>query len=97
MTLKQKETIRELRKKIIELKKKPKERRLSKVQIKEIKDSLKKIEMSKVDEIKKVLGLLDLKVKYEGILEEFNRLEKKEKDHYWRWQLLGSYIKKSKD
>ncbi len=27
------------------------------------------------------------------IIREFERLSKEEKDHYWRWQFLGCFIK----
>ena len=32
-------------------------------------------------------------IRQKTIIKEFNRLEKVEKDHYWRWQLLGCFIK----
>jgi len=29
------------------------------------------------------------------IIKEFERLEKEERDHYWRWQFLGCFLKEN--
>jgi len=36
------------------------------------------------------------KLDVKSIIEEFERLENTEESHYWRWQLLGCFLKEDK-